>query len=137
MLHLMADLFKLIWLAIIGLFRSRASLEAEILALRYQLNVLRRRAPKRIAVTVFDRLIFASLYRIAPGVLNALVTSCRPAMTKLEQFHRGFVSVGKCTSFARTAAQTNRRLDQPANPKATNPSAGRPTGATTMTGGRS
>ena len=54
---------------------------------------------------------------------------------KIEQFHRGFV--GRSPSFARTAAQTNRRLDQPANPKATNPSAGRPTGATTMTDGRS
>jgi hypothetical protein len=73
MLRLMADLLKLIWLAIIGLFRSRTSLEAEILALRHQLNVLRRKAPKRIAFTTFDRLVFASLYRIAPGVLNALV----------------------------------------------------------------
>jgi transposase InsO family protein len=73
MLRLMADLLKLIWLAIIGLFRSRTSLEAEILALRHQLNVLRRKAPKRIAFITFDRLVFASHYRIAPGVLNALV----------------------------------------------------------------
>jgi hypothetical protein len=38
MLRLMADMLKLIWWAIIGLFRSRASLEAEIVALRHQLN---------------------------------------------------------------------------------------------------
>jgi hypothetical protein len=35
----MSDLCRLIWCALIGLFRSRASLEAEILVLRHQLNV--------------------------------------------------------------------------------------------------
>jgi len=48
MLLLMGDVLKLIWWAVIGLFRSRALLEAEILALRQQLNVLRRKSPKRL-----------------------------------------------------------------------------------------
>ncbi len=69
----MGEVLKLIWCAVIGLFRSRASLEAEILALRHQLTVLRRKAPKMLAFSSFDRLFFASLYRIAPGVVNALV----------------------------------------------------------------
>jgi len=69
----MGDMLKLIWWMVIGLFRSRASLEAEIMALRHQLIVLRRKSPKRLAFSNFDRLIFASLYRIAPNVLNALV----------------------------------------------------------------
>ena len=76
MLRLMGDMLKLIWWVVIGLFRSRASLEAdeaEIVALRHQLNVLRRKSPKRLAYRNFDRLIFAGLYRIAPNVLNALV----------------------------------------------------------------
>src|SRR5208337_1764399 len=73
MLRLMRDMLKLIWLGVIGLFRSRASLEAEIVALRHQLNVLRRKSRKRLAFSNFDRLIFAGLYRIAPNVLNALV----------------------------------------------------------------
>jgi transposase InsO family protein len=64
---------RLIWSAVIGLVRSRASLEAEILALRHQLTVLRRKAPKRLAFSSFDRLFFASLYRIAPSVVSALV----------------------------------------------------------------
>ena len=34
---------------VIGLFRSSASLEAEILTLHHQLNVLRRKSPKRLA----------------------------------------------------------------------------------------
>jgi hypothetical protein len=33
--------------------------------LRHQLNVLRRKAPKRVAFNTFDRFIFGSLYRIA------------------------------------------------------------------------
>src|ERR1700730_1778487 len=56
-----------------SLSTSPWDLEAEILALRHQLTVLRRKAPKRLAFSSFDRLFFASLYRIAPGVVNALV----------------------------------------------------------------
>src|ERR1700756_34737 len=68
----MRDVFSLIWLALIGLFRSRAWLQAEILTLRHQLNVLRRKSPKRLAFSSIDRLVFAGLYRLAPGVLDAL-----------------------------------------------------------------
>src|SRR5260370_9194768 len=63
----MGDMLKLIWWAVIGLFRSRASLEAEILTLRHQLNVLRRKSPKRLTFSNFDRLVFAILYRFAHG----------------------------------------------------------------------
>jgi hypothetical protein len=73
MLRHMVDTLKLIWWMVIGLFRSRASIEAEIVALRHQLNVLRRKSPKRLAFSNFDRLIFASLYRISPRIVNALV----------------------------------------------------------------
>jgi hypothetical protein len=43
----MKDLFKLILGVLASLCKSRAKLEAEILILRQQINVLRRRAPKR------------------------------------------------------------------------------------------
>jgi hypothetical protein len=43
----MKDLFKLILGVLTSLFKSRAKLEAEILILRQQINVFRRRAPKR------------------------------------------------------------------------------------------
>jgi transposase InsO family protein len=69
---MMVDLCRLVWYAIIGLFRSRAVLEAEILVLRHQLNVLRRKSPKRLAFSSIDRLVFTGLYRLAPGVLDAL-----------------------------------------------------------------
>ena len=58
----MGDLCRLIWSAVVGLFRSRAALQAEILFLRHHLNVLRRRSPKRVALSNIDRLVFAGLY---------------------------------------------------------------------------
>ena len=58
--------------ALVGLFRSRASREAKMLLLRPQLNVLRRKSPKRIAFTDVDRLVFAGLYHLAPEALKAL-----------------------------------------------------------------
>jgi hypothetical protein len=36
------------------------------------LNVLRRKSPQRLIFTSIDRLVFAGLYRLAPGVLDAL-----------------------------------------------------------------
>src|SRR4029078_5933898 len=68
----MRDVYSLIWLALIVLFRSRASLQAEILTLRHQLNVLRRKSPQRLSFSNIDRLVFAGLYRLAPGMLDAL-----------------------------------------------------------------
>jgi transposase InsO family protein len=68
----MNNLCRLIWCALIGLFRSRAALVAEILILRHQLNVLRRKSPKRVALRSVDRLLLVGLYRLAPRVLDAL-----------------------------------------------------------------
>src|SRR5258706_5061953 len=67
----MREVCSLIWLALVGAFRSRASLEAENTILRHQLNVLRRQSPKRPTFGMLDRLIFAGLYRLAPKVLGA------------------------------------------------------------------
>jgi hypothetical protein len=73
----MIDFLMLLACALTSLFRSRARLEAEILVLRHQLNVLRRKSPKRVAFSSIDRLVFAGLYRLAPGVLDALKISNR------------------------------------------------------------
>jgi hypothetical protein len=48
----MGDMLILIWWAVIKLFRSRASLEAEILTLHHQLNMLRRKSPKWLAFRI-------------------------------------------------------------------------------------
>jgi hypothetical protein len=57
---------------VVDLFLSRAALEAEILTLRQQINVLRRTAPKKQTFSAIDRLIFVCLYRLLPGVRDAL-----------------------------------------------------------------
>jgi hypothetical protein len=62
----MCNLCRLIWYALVGWFRSRGSLEAENLALRHQLNILRRNSPKKLALSNIDRLVFAGLYRFDP-----------------------------------------------------------------------
>src|SRR5260370_15223433 len=69
--YLMSEACSLIWSALVLLFRSRASLAAEILVLRHQINILRRHSPKRQTFSAMDRLIFAWLYRLAPTVLRS------------------------------------------------------------------
>src|SRR3977135_2961604 len=68
----MREACSLVWMALVGLFRSRASLAAESLVLRHQINVLRRNSPKRQTFSTADRLIFAGVSRLAPTVLSAL-----------------------------------------------------------------
>jgi hypothetical protein len=68
----MVNVLILLWTALTSLFRSRARLEAEILVLRLQINVLRRYSPKRFVFGTFDRLVFVELYRLAPGIVDAL-----------------------------------------------------------------
>src|ERR1035437_1308532 len=68
----MKDLLKLILGVLASLFRSRAKLEAENLVLRQQINVLRRRMPKRPDLNNTDRLLLVWLYRWFPCVLGAI-----------------------------------------------------------------
>ena len=68
----MVDVLVLLWSALTSLFRSRVRLEAEILVLRQQINVLRRTSPKRFAFGIFDRWVFVGLYRLVPGIVDAL-----------------------------------------------------------------
>jgi hypothetical protein len=92
----MRDAFSLIWLVLIGLFRSRASLQVEILTLRHQLSVLRRKSPQRLTFTSIDRLVFAGLYGLAPGMLDALAIA-RPE-TVIRWHRAGFRAYWRWTS---------------------------------------
>ena len=67
----MREACSLVWSVLVLLFRSRATLEAEILILRHQLNIQRRHLPKRLTLGAMDRLIFVGLYRLVPSALNA------------------------------------------------------------------
>jgi hypothetical protein len=96
----MIDLFKLLGGWLVGLFRSHAGREAEIMFLRHQLLILTRSAAPRLRLRTADRLIFVWLYRLCPSLNGAVIifkpetlaskrlpsllalevaTSCRPA----------------------------------------------------------
>src|SRR3979411_3144924 len=57
---------------VVSPFRTKARLEVEIILLRHQLNVLRRRVPSNPKLAVADRLVFVWLYRLFPSVLIAI-----------------------------------------------------------------
>jgi hypothetical protein len=69
----MREACSLLWSVLVSLFRSRVSLETEILVLRHQLNIERRQRPKKSTFKAMDRLIFVGLYRLLPSTLNALM----------------------------------------------------------------
>jgi hypothetical protein len=69
----MLDFYKLILGLMVDLFRSRASLQAEILALRQQINVLQRLRPNRPMLASMDRLVLSWICRLFPNACDALV----------------------------------------------------------------
>lgn len=81
---LRSELFS--WLAC--RFRGRAELELEVIALRHQLAVLRRRRSGRSQLFAIDRLIWVWLYRVWPRFLNVLVV-VNPA-TVIQWHRQGF-----------------------------------------------
>jgi putative transposase len=52
---------------VVSPLKTKARLEAEIIMLRHQLNVLRRRVPSKPRLAVADRLLFVWLYRLFPS----------------------------------------------------------------------
>jgi hypothetical protein len=68
----MVETLKTVLGTLLLLFQSRSRLQVEILALRQQLIVLRRTAPKRVRLGALDRLLFVLLYRLWPGVLDSI-----------------------------------------------------------------
>src|SRR3979411_2336975 len=82
----MREACSLIWSALVLLFRSRATLAAEILVIRHQINILSRHSPKR------------------PTVLNALAVLKPDAVIK---WHRaGFRSYWRWRSRRRGGRPT-------------------------------
>jgi hypothetical protein len=65
-------------LALIGLFRSRASLKAEILTLCHQLNVLRRKSPQRLSLGKSQECLAAGAHPFF-DVRALLPVACRDA----------------------------------------------------------
>lgn len=84
----MIGVAKALWWVFSFRLKSRERLEAENLALRHQLNVLCRRAPRRLRLRIFDRILFVWLYRLWPGVLGSIVI-VKPG-TVVRWHRRGF-----------------------------------------------
>jgi hypothetical protein len=84
-------------------FKSRRRLEAEILVLRHQLNVLQQRAPRRLHLRWADRALFIWLYRRCPRILDA-VTIVRPET--VVRWHRmGFAAYWRWKSRPRSGGR--------------------------------
>jgi hypothetical protein len=62
----MVAILRLLIGALRNCIMSRGRLEAEVIVLRHQLNILRRQSPKRVRPNAFDRAIFVCLYRYFP-----------------------------------------------------------------------
>ena len=73
----MAGLVNLLLGYIWNCFQSQERLKAEIVILRHQLNILRRKAPKRPKLSGCDRAVFAWLFRFFPTIAGA-ITIIRP-----------------------------------------------------------
>ena len=78
-------------------FQSKGRLEAEVLILRHQVNVLRRNAGRRPRLTAWDRLLFVVLYRLCPQVLDA-VAIVNPD-TVIRWHRRGFKAFWRLKSW--------------------------------------
>jgi putative transposase len=74
----MIAFLSLFFHVLVSPLKTRMQLEAEIVLLRHQLNVLHRRVPSKPKLAVADRLLFVWLYRLFPSVLNA-ATIVQPA----------------------------------------------------------
>jgi hypothetical protein len=73
----MTDTFKLILDILASRLKARATLEVENLVLRQQVNVLRRRTPKRPHLNNTDCFLFVWLHRWFPSLLE-VVAIVRP-----------------------------------------------------------
>jgi hypothetical protein len=90
-------------------FKSRRRLEAEILVLRHQLNVLQQRAPRRLHLRWADRALFIWLHRRCPRILDA-VTIVRPET--VVRWHRmGFAAYWRWKSHAEAAQPEVRQQE--------------------------
>jgi hypothetical protein len=69
----MVALLTQLLLVIRSWFVWRVRLEAELLILRQQLVVLRRKSPKRVRLWNIDRLVMVWLYRLYPSLLGAII----------------------------------------------------------------
>jgi hypothetical protein len=95
-------MIALLWLLLTILaspFKSKCQLEAENVALRHQVAVLRRQVRGRVRLTNLDRLVLVQLYRWFPSILKILAI-VQPE-TVIRWHRAGFRSYWRWKSCAR------------------------------------
>ena len=110
----MLDLCRLIFGIASDLLRSQVALEAEILLLRQQINVLRRADPKRLRFVSIDRLILGGACRRFPKLYGALAI-VRPE-TVIRWHRAGFGSYWRWKSKHRCGRPDRDGRNTPAYP---------------------
>src|SRR5262249_26015336 len=89
-------------------FKPPQQLEAEILVLRHQLNVLRQRNPRcRLRLSWIDRALFIWLYRCCPRILDA-ITIVKPE-TVVRWHRKGFAAFGGGNPARRAAVRVSAK----------------------------
>ena len=78
----MSSLFVALFALVTSSFRTRVALQAEILALRHQLAVFQKNAPRRLRLQRSDRLLWVLLSRGGP-VGAGVYTSFAPIQRSL------------------------------------------------------
>ena len=86
----MFALFCFVLAVLASPFKSKSRLEAENMALRNQLNVLRRQVPRRVWLTNNDRWFFVQLYRWFPSMLQVLTVVCPETVVPAENYIREY-----------------------------------------------
>ena len=95
-------------------FKPRPRLEAEILILRHQLNVLQQRTPRRrLHLRWIDRALFIWLYRHYPRILDAM-SIVRPE-TVVRWHRKGFTGYWRWKSRSPAADRLRGARPDPKN----------------------
>src|SRR5450756_49672 len=97
----MLGLIRLFLGSLVTLFRSRAGMAAENLALRHQLGILLRSRPARLPLTSWDRALWAFVLHRFPAWRQSLVSTCQDVgqfplrpYTERQLGYASFASVG-------------------------------------------
>src|SRR5438094_10596514 len=81
----MSSLFVALFTLLASSFRTRAALQAEILALRHQLAVFQKNAPRRLRLHHCDRLTWAVLYRFPGTIADRCAAASTDALGRRDQ----------------------------------------------------
>ena len=97
-------------------FKSQQQLEAEIMVLRHELNVLQQRAPRRLHLRWADRALFIWLYRRCPRILDTItIVRARDCRALASNGFRRFLAMEVSFAWGPTADRQRAARPDPKN----------------------